>query len=671
MRHLFIDFETYSSVDIKKSGNYKYTQSEDFEILLCGYMWDTDTEVTILDLANDRTDQIHFNNLFGMVSDSEDITVVAHNATFERICLKAYGFDIPVSKFFCTANMALYCGLPASLDAVSQILNLENKKLAVSGKALIKFFSVPCKATKKNGGVTRNFGTDAPEAWEDFKTYLKFDVLSEKEIFEKLSVFEFPQMEKDIYAADQRINDYGILADMDLANAAERMNEEHVTDTKDEMERLYEQENVFGANILNKYLEKVTGVKPDSLNKKSIPEYINLLEGVDKEAKEKALHMLELRSEVMKTSNAKYTAIKNCVGEGNRIRGLFRYYGASRTGRWAGRLVQLQNLPQNHIEDLDGARDLAKMGDLKYMGLLYDKPTHILSQLIRTAFIAPKGMTFSVADFSAIEARVIAWVAQEKWRLELFQDPNSDIYCASASKMFGIEVHKGMAERQQGKVAELALGYGGGVNALTAMDTKNALTEESKPIIVQKWREANRGITGLWTKLEDCAKACIGTRREQTYVITEKAKIVFNYEKGAMTVKLPSGRKLFYPSARLSERTIQGINGDFTVKDISYMGQNQTTGKWEKQHTYGGKLTENVIQAIARDLLANAIFKVFDMGYNIVLHVHDEIAAEIMQDGTEEKVLNDMCDAMCDKPEWAEGITLRAAGYLTNYYKKD
>ena len=666
MRHLFIDFETYSSVDIKKSGNYKYSQSKDFEILLCGYMWDEQTEPTIIDLTNEG-EKVSFMGMFRAIANDSNVTIVAHNATFERICLMAYGIDIPVDRFFCTANMALYCGLPPSLDAVSQILNLKDKKLG-TGKNLIKFFSVPCKATKKNGGITRNFKEGNEKEWDEFKEYLKYDVLSEKEIFNKLSVFEFPQFEKDVYAADQRINDYGILADMDLANAAEAMNEEHKELVKAEMNQLFAE---VGAANVNTYLHALTGIKPSSLNKISIPEYVAGLKDKPIEIQEKAKYMLTLRSEVMKTSNAKYTAIKNCIGDGGRIRGLFRYYGANRTGRWAGRLVQLQNLPQNHIDDLDVARETAKMGDLALLGLMYDKPTHILSQLIRTAFVAPEGMTFSVADFSAIEARVIAWVAQEKWRLELFENPDSDIYCASAGKMFGYEVHKGMAERQQGKVAELALGYGGGVNALTAMDTKGALSDEMKPIIVTKWREANKEIIGLWKKLETCAKNCIGTRREQTYTITDKASIVFNYEKGAMTVKLPSGRKLFYPSARLSERTIQGADGDFTVKDISYMGQDQITGKWTKLHTYGGKLTENVIQAIARDLLANAIFKVFDMGYNIVLHVHDEIAAEINKDGTERFVLDQMCDAMCDKPSWAEGIALRAAGYLTNYYKKD
>ena len=416
-----------------------------------------------------------------------------------------------------------------------------------------------------------------------------------------------------------------------------------------------------------------TGVEVTTLIKAELPNVVAKVKAstMPEEKKQAALDVLSMRVEVGKTSNAKYTAILNCVGKGNRIRGLFRYYGASRTGRWAGRLVQLQNLPQNHLEDLDSPRELVKRGEFEAMGLFYEKPTHVISQLIRTAFIAPEGYTYSVADFSAIEARVIAWVANEKWRLELFKDPHSDIYCASASKMFGVPVHKGDELRQRGKVAELALGYGGGVNALTTMDTKKALKEEEKPEILYKWREANKKIVSLWKSLENAAKTCIGTRRPVVYTVTEKAQIVFNYEFGAMTVKLPSGRKLFYPSARLSGRTITTASDSFEVQDISYKGQNQITGKWETLHTYGGKLTENIVQAISRDLLAQAIFNVFDMGYNIVLHVHDEIAAEIPKDGNEENVLNDMCVAMAQAPDWAEGIALRAAGYLTDYYKKD
>lgn len=672
MRYLFIDFETFSETDIKTVGNYKYCEDPNFEILLCGFMFDTDTDVTILDLTT-KEGKDAFTNLFNAVSTDKDITIVAHNANFERICLKEYGYEIDPMRFFCTANMSLYCGLPPSLDAVSKILDLQDKKLG-TGKNLIRYFSMPCKPTKTNGMRTRNFPRHDPEGWEEFKEYLKYDVLSEREIFNKLSRFEFPLSEQRIYAADQRINDYGIKADLQLARAAQGMDEQYKDRLAQTALDKYGIESLKSMPQLKKFIYDRTGVIVPSLNKSNIEDVINEIrasETATNEDKQAVLDVIDFRKEVGKTSNAKYTAILASAGRDDRIRGLFRYYGANRTGRWAGRLVQLQNLPQNHIEELDEARQLAKMNDLDMMELIYDKPTHILSQLIRTAFVAPEGYTFSVADFSAIEARVIAWVAGEEWRLDLFKDPKADIYCASASKMFGVPVHKGDELRQRGKVAELALGYGGGVNALTTMDTKKALTDDEKPEILSKWREANKKVVSLWKSLEYAAKKCISTRTAQVFEIDSLASVTFRYESGAMTIELPSGRKLFYPSARLGSRTIQGANGDFDVQDISYFGQDQTTGKWVKLHTYGGKLTENIIQAISRDLLANAIFKVFDLGYNIVLHVHDEIAAEIPKDGEEETVLQQMIDAMCTAPEWAANIPLRAAGYITEYYKKD
>lgn len=672
MRHLFIDFETYSATDIKTAGNYKYCEDPEFEILLCGYAFD-DGDVRIIDLLDDDG-RGRFHKIFSYVEENTDIVLVAHNANFERVCLKEYGFDIPAERFFCTANMSLYCGLPASLGQVSEILDLKDKKLG-TGKDWIRYFSIPCKPTATNGRRGRNFPYHNPEGWEEFKEYLKYDVLSEREIFNKLSVFKFPELEQKIYAADQRINDYGIQADTDFARSAEQMAEQNKRSLENKALSKYGIGSMRSVPQMKEFIRVRTGLIVESLNKSVIADLIDDIkkaDGIPEESKREVLEVLEMRNEINKTSNAKYTAILSCVGRGKRIRGLFRYYGANRTGRWAGRLVQLQNLPQNHIEDLDTPRRIIKEEhDIGLIRLLYGKPTHVLSQLIRTAFIAPDGYTLCVADFSAIEARVIAWVAQEKWRLDLFKDPKSDIYCASASKMFGVPVHKGDELRQRGKVAELALGYEGGVNALTTMDTKKALTEEEKPEILYKWREANPNIVSLWKRLERCAKTCISTRQEQVFKIDDNARLVFRYEHGAMTIELPSGRKLFYPSARLGSRTIKGANGDFEVQDISYMGQDQTTGKWVKLHTYGGKLTENIIQAISRDLLANAIFRVFYLGYNIVLHVHDEIAAEIPKDGCEEQTLQRMIDAMCTAPQWAANIPLRAAGYITDYYKKD
>lgn len=508
MRYLFIDFETFSGTDIKTAGNYKYCEDPNFEILLCGYMFDTDTEVSILDLSVTHDIQA-FHNLFYAVTTDLDITVVAHNANFERICLKEYGYEIDPMRFFCTANMSLYCGMPPSLDAVSKILDLQDKKLG-TGKNLIRYFSVPCKPTKANGMRTRNFPRHDPKGWEEFKEYLKYDVLSEREIFNKLSRFEFPLSEQRIYAADQRINDYGIKADLQLATAAQSMDEQYKERLATLARDKYGIDSLKSMSQLKKFIYDRTGVIVTSLNKANIDDVINEIrasETATDEDKQAVMDVIDLRKEVGKTSNAKYTAILASAGLGDRIRGLFRYYGANRTGRWAGRLVQLQNLPQNHIGELDEARRLAKLNDLDLMALIYDKPTHILSQLIRTAFIAPEGYTFSVADFSAIEARVIAWVAGEKWRLDLFKDPKADIYCASASKMFGVPVHKGDELRQRGKVAELALGYGGGVNALTTMDTKKALTEEEKPEILSKWREANKKVVSLWKSLENAAKS--------------------------------------------------------------------------------------------------------------------------------------------------------------------
>lgn len=670
MKNLFIDFETFSKTDIKKAGSYKYMQDADFEILLCGYAFDNE-EVTIIDLVRDPQGTQKFFDLFTTLED--DVQIVAHNANFERTALAAYGIDIPSSRFYCTANKALYCGLPQHLQGCSDVLALPHGKLG-TGKDLIRYFSIPCKPTKTNGGRERNMPEHDLQKWEDFKMYLRYDVLAERELYDKLAVFEFPASERAIYDADQRINDYGIKVEVALAEKASQFDIEYKAELSATINEKYGIENLKSIPTLKRFIEERTGLQVATLDKKGMD---GLIENINRivipeSDRAAALEVINARREIGKTSNAKYNAILASVGTGDRVRGLFRYYGASRTGRWAGRLVQLQNLPQNHIEELEDARNLVLHGTLHDMQKVYDKPTHILSQLIRTTFVAPEGMTYSVADFSAIEARVIAWVANEDWRLELFTDPNSDIYCASASKMFGVPVHKGDELRQRGKVAELALGYGGGVNALTVMDTKKAIKDEEKQGIVDKWRSANGNIVGLWKTLENAAKQAIRSKIKVVYNITDKAKLVFEVKKGFLTIKLPSGRELFYPKPRLETKNIAKGDGDtFEVESITYYGMEQTTNQWTKLHTYGGKLTENVIQAIARDLLASAIFEVYKLGFNIVLHVHDEIAAEIPLDGKEEETLEMMSDAMCKAPDWATGIPLRAAGYITPFYKKD
>ncbi|WAX17342.1 hypothetical protein PM93P1_00020 [Parabacteroides phage PM93P1] len=674
MRNLFIDFETYSSIDLKNAGNYHYCESPDFEILLCGAALD-DSEVVIYDLKTSQKDREAFNILFRNAMEFEDVQIVAHNATFERLCLREYGFNIPASKFMCTANMALYTGLPASLEMVSKILKLKEGKLG-TGKDLIKYFSVPCRPTKVNEGRTRNLPEHAPDKWESFKEYLKYDVLSEREIYGRLSKWDFPASEQLVYAADQRINDYGILVDTELVDAARALDEEYKEQLSAEIRSQYGVMNLKSMPELKQFIFDKTGIIVESLDKKSIEgviEEVKTKEGITEVDRADVLNVIDARREIGKTSNAKYTAIQTCLGRGNRVRGLFRYYGANRTGRYAGRLVQLQNLPQNHIDDLDLARGLTKDRNLEIMQLFYEKPTHILSQLIRTAFIAPEGMTYAVADFSAIEARVIAWCAQERWRIDLFKEPKADIYCASASKMFGVPVDKHSELRQRGKVAELALGYGGGVNALTAMDTKGALSDDEKPGIVSSWRQSNSAIVALWRSLENAAKQAILARTPQVYRISSKASLTFEYHLAdqMLTIKLPSGRKLFYPEAVIKDKEIKHNGDSFTVQNIEYSGLEQTTNRWARLTTYGGKLTENVIQAMSRDLLANAIFKVYELGYEIVLHVHDEICAEIPKDGNEEQVLENMSNAMCDVPDWLDGINIKAAGYITPYYKKD
>lgn len=653
MRHLHIDIETYSSVDITSAGAYKYAESLDFEILMIAYAFD-DEEVEIIDFAQG---EIMPQRLVEALRNPE-ILKFAHNANFERTCLKQIGLDIPIEQWRCTAVMSAYCGLPLHLDGVSKALDLGEFSKDAVGKSLIKYFSMPIKPTKVNGGRTRNFPHHDLEKWENFKNYCKQDVVAEREIECRLLKYEMPQSEIDNYILDQKINDRGILIDLEMASNAYDIDQKYTEEITKELQDLTGVENPNSALQLKSWLGVEMQRDVETLSKTVMPELINEAGKGSNAAK-----VLSLRAKNSKTSVKKYTAMLNCACDDNRAHGLFQFYGANRTGRWAGRLIQLQNLPQNHIDDLELARDAVLSGDYTYINMLYDDIGSILSQLIRTAFIAKENHTFAVADFSAIEARVIAWLAGEQWRLDVFQT-HGKIYEASASMMFGVpieQIGKGSDLRQKGKVAELALGYQGGVGALKTMGGERmGLSESEMKSIVDKWRKANPAIVELWGDIEICANRCVKTGRQQ---ISDFRGLVFETDGNVMTIELPSGRKLFY------QQPIIGKNR-FDKPSLMYMGMDQVKKTWGRVETYGGKLVENIVQAIARDILADSMLRLDKEGFDIVGHVHDEVIAEVEADKSTEK-LNEMCDIMTSQIKWAKGLPLGADGFLTKYYKKD
>lgn len=650
MRTLAIDIETYSSVDITKAGLYKYVESPDFEILLFAYAFD-DEPVKVVNMRGYQLPE-----LASKVLCSPDFIKTAHNANFERVCLsKHLGVNLPIEQWECTMVKAANCGLPLSLDAVGKVLGLENQKMA-AGKALINYFSKPCKQTKANGGRTRNLPKHDPDKWELFKTYCKRDVEVERDIRRRLSFFEIPQSEKELYKLDQEINDCGILLDTEMINNAITIDTNYRKKLTAEAVKITGLDNPNSVTQLKDWIESETGEEVDSLNKGDVPALIGKTESGE------VKRLLQLRQELSKTSVKKYTTMQNAVCADNRARGLLQFYGANRTGRWAGRLVQVQNLPQNHLEDLDLARQLVKENDADTLELLFGNVPDTLSQLIRTAFIAKEGYTFAVADFSAIEARVTAWLADEKWRLELFQDPKADIYCASASQMFKVPVVKHGENghlRQKGKISELALGYQGGVGAMVTMGAlKMGLDEEELPDIVKAWRLANKQIVAFWRKANDAAITAIDEGR--TVSVGHGASFSCNGD--CLFANLPSGRKLTYWKPTLKQ-------GQFGPS-IQYQGMDQTTKQWRQQDTYGGKLTENLVQAIARDCLAESMKRLDKEGYKLVMHVHDECIAEVPLISAERDLLK-MYDLMGQPISWAPGLLLRADGYLTNYYRKD
>lgn len=648
MFELGIDIETYSSYDLKSCGVYRYTEAPDFTILLFAYSVDGGP-VTCCDFAMGET-------LPAEVMDAlRDPAVIktAFNAAFERICISRYFHwgTLPPEQWRCTMVRAARMGLPLSLGQCGEVLRLEDGKMK-EGAALIRYFSIP------NRGK-RHLPADAPERWEVFKKYNIRDVEVEQAILAKVRRLEAPEFDEKLYAIDQRINDRGVLLDRKLAENATRFDTEYKAQLLEEAKRLTGMENPNSPAQIKQYLREKCGVSVDSLNKKSLEDVEGLVATYPK-----ARRVLELRREMGKTSNSKYPAMLDCVCNDGRMHGLLQFYGAMRTGRWAGRLVQLQNLPQNHLPDLDYARQLVKAGDLDDFELNYTNPTYTLSELIRTALIAKPGCTFHVCDFSAIEARVIAWLAGENWVLDVFRS-GGDVYCATAGQMFHckVEKHGENAElRPKGKIAVLALGYGGGVNALENMGgSRMGLTEKEEKDIVLRWRDANPNIVRFWATVEAAAIRAIKTGESTTI----NRGIEVSYRWGMLLITLSSGRTICYPRASIGIEHNDSWRGDHEI--IEYEGLNQLTKKWGKIRTYGGKLTENIVQATARDILGTVIIRAEENGLPIVFHVHDEIIVE----ASEGQSLSDV-EALFSNPiDWCKDLPLYGAGYTTPYYLKD
>jgi DNA polymerase len=648
MRTLAIDIETYSSIDIQKSGVYRYALAPDFEILLFGYSIDHGP-AQLIDLASGE--RLPENILIGLTSPY--VLKTAYNVNFERTCIRQhFKTSLPLEQWECSMAKASMLGLPLSLDAAAKALKLSAEKSA-GGKALIKYFSMPCKPSKVNGGRTRNLPEHAPEKWEEFKRYCVQDVVVEQAIREKIQFFQIPEKEKQLWQVDQMINDRGILLDPAFVRNAIQMDLTYRERLNTEAIALTGLSNPNSAVQLKQWLTDEMETSVDSLKKTDIPE---LLKTVEAPAIKRVLN---IRQEMSKTSVKKYVAMQKAICPDNRVRGLLQYYGANRTGRWAGRLVQVQNLPRNEMKDLDLARRLVKEGDLEMLDLLFSVPD-TLSQLIRTAFVAAPGHRLLVSDFSAIEAVVLSWLASEKWRLEVFRT-HGKIYEASASHMFKIPIEKitkGSDYRQRGKVSELALGYGGGPNALIQMGAlRMGLQEEELPKLVKMWRNANKAICKYWDTVENAVIDTVETGLANTI-----QPLIGTYmHKGILFIRLPSGRCLSYLRPQLRPNKFGGMS-------LCYEGLNQTTKQWGRQDTYGGKLVENIVQAVARDLLGEAIVRLHIAGYNIVMHVHDEIVAE-MPEGNGS--IQDMNRIMGQEVSWAKGIPLKAEGYETLYYKKD
>lgn len=656
MEHLSIDIETKSSVDIGKAGLYRYAQSDDFEILLFAYRYG-DESVQIVDLSQGEKipDKI--------VEDLSNPEIVKHayNAAFEWYCLNIAGYKTPLCQWKCTMIHGLYCGYTAGLDATGKAIGLpQDKRKLATGKALIRYFCVPCKPTKNNGRRTWNLPKHAPEKWELFKEYCKQDVVTESAILKRLEAFSVPEEEEKLWQMDIRMNAFGVKVDTALISGALQINDHSTELLENEARAITGLQNPNSSVQLLDWIHN-NGVEMDNLQK------VTVTEKLSNDLPNDVRRALEVRQQLGKTSIKKYVAMDTAKGKDDRVRGLTQYYGANRTGRWAGRLVQMQNLPRNYIKTLDYARKLVKDRNYGGIKLLYGNVPDTLSQLIRTAFIPSEGNKFVVADFSAIEARVIAWLAGETWVNDVFAT-HGKIYEATASQMFHVPIEKiakgnpEYALRQKGKVATLALGYQGGANALIAMGALNmGLSEEELPDIVHRWRNANPRIRDLWYAVEEAALLVMQTAQPQAIY-----NLIFNlesdivYGQNFLTVQLPSGRKLYYPRPFLKEN-------QFGKLAIHYYTVGQQTRKWEVTSTYGGKMTENIVQAIARDCLAETLRRIDAKGLQVVFHVHDEVII----DAPMETTVGEICDLMAELIPWAPGLILKGAGFESNYYMKD
>ena len=649
MKKLSCDIETFSDVDLIRCGVYKYADSPDFEMLLFAYAAD-DGDVHIIDIAGGE----ELPEEIIQVIKSDTVVKTAYNAQFERVCLSRYlklpdGEYLNPQSWYCTAVQAAELALPLSLADVGSVLGLERQKMT-EGKELIKYFCVPCKPTKSNGNCTRNRPCHDINKWETFKKYCMRDVDVERQIADKLKMYPISDEEHRLYVLDQIINDRGVLVDSELAEQAVKLNSIQTAVAVEQAYMITGLENPNSVTQLKQWL-KEKGVEIESLSKKSVK---SLADETDGDVSE----MLKLRLLMAKTSVKKYEAVIRSVCSDNRVHGMMRFCGANRTGRWSGNILQPQNLPQNHLPDLTLARDIVKDGDFEMLDMMFGNVPNVLSELIRTVLIPKPNHRFIVADFSAIEARVLAWIAGEQWRIDTFKN-GGDIYCASASKMFKVPVEKHGVNgelRQKGKISELACGYGGSVGALKNMGAVEMGVQENElQGLINDWRNANPHIVRFWYEVGNAAMKAI---KEKTTV--PLGKLVFAYERGILFIRLPSGRRLSYIKPRIGTNRFGGDS-------ITYMGINSAK-KWDRLETFGGKLTENIVQGTARDLLANALINAANAGYDTVFHVHDEIICEVPNGYGS---VDELCRLMCIKTDWADGLPLNADGFECEYYKKE